>query len=204
MKYTGPKTRLCRREGINLFSAPKYQKIMTRRPGVPGMHGTKRMAKLSEYGRQLREKQKLKRTYGLSEKQFFRYVDAATRKKGITHEILIKALESRLDNVIFRSGLALTRAQARQFASHGIFLLNGRRIDIPSIEVKPGDMIEVRSTKKDSPIFHKIREEIPDHKPPQWLNVDISKRSITIQDIPDTSDIEASIESRLIIEFYSR
>lgn len=204
MRYTGPKARLCRREGINLFGSPKYQKILTKRPGVPGMHGGGRMGKLTEYARQLREKQKAKRAYGLSEKQFRRCFKEATRQRGVTGEILFQLLERRLDNVLFRSGLALSRPQARQFASHGLFTLNGRRVDVPSIEVRVGDVIEVRSKTKGSAIFKKNEEELKDYNAPSWLKADPKKRQVEILEIPGPQHFDAFVDTQLIVEFYSR
>ncbi|MCF7905975.1 30S ribosomal protein S4 [Candidatus Gracilibacteria bacterium] len=205
MRYTGPKARLCRREGVNLFGSPKYQKLLGRNPNIPGMHGGKRLGKLSEYAKQLREKQKAKRMFGLSEKQFKNYFTKASGGQGVTGDTLLELLERRLDNVLYRSGLALTRMQARQFASHGLFLVNGRRTDVPSFQVRVGDIIEVRPSKAGSPVFSKNREELgADHTPPSWLKVDSKKLSIEVIDIPVTSHFEALIEPQLIVEYYSR
>ncbi len=204
MRYTGPKTRLCRREGINLFGSPKYQKLLQRNQNIPGMHGEKRMAKATEYGKQLREKQKAKRMFGLSEKQFRRCFDQAVRSRGVTGDILLHFLERRLDNVLFRSGIALTRMQARQFVSHGLFLLNGRRIDVPSARVKVGDKITVKDSKKASPVFKRNQEENGDHQAPKWLKANIKTLEAEIIDLPSIEDCEQGIETRLIVEFYSR
>ncbi len=204
MRYTGPKSRLCRREGINLFGSPKYQKLLQRNQNIPGMHGGKRMAKITEYGKQLREKQKAKRIFGLSEKQFRRSFDQAARSKGVTGDMLLHFLERRLDNVLFRAGFALTRMQARQFVSHGLFLLNGRRIDIPSAEVKVGDKIEIKPSKKDLSVFKRNKEELADYVSPKWLKADDKKLEIEIVDLPSVEDFERVIEPRLIVEFYSR
>jgi len=205
MRYTGPKARLCRREGVNLFGASKYQKILARNPNIPGMHGGKRLGKLSEYAKQLREKQKAKRMFGLSEKQFRNYFVRATNGKGITGDNLLLLLEQRLDNVLYRAGFAITRMQARQFASHGLFLLNGRRIDVPSAQVRIGDVIEVRPSKAGSPIFKKNNEELgADYDIPSWLKVNTKKLSIEVVDLPSASHFEALITPQLIVEFYSR
>jgi len=204
MRDTGPKARLCRREGINLFASEKYQKIIQRRPGIPGMHGGKRMGKLTEYAKQLREKQKAKRMFGLSEKQFKKYFDKADRAQGVTGTNLLGLLETRIDNVVFRSGLAVTRAQARQFVSHGIFLLNGRRVTVPSIEVRTGDVIEVRESRKGSPIFKKNAEEQEGYEAPSWLKVDNKKLSVEVTGKPEQQHFEKVIEPQMIVEFYSR
>ena len=204
MRYTGPKARLCRREGINLFGSPKYQKLLQRNPNIPGMHGGARVGKLTEYARQLREKQKAKRAFGISEQQFRNYFSRASRSKGITGDILLQLLERRLDNVIFRAGFALTRAQGRQFASHGLFLVNGRRIDVPSYEVRLGDIIEVRDSQKNSVVFQKNLEELSTYEAPSWLSVDRKKKSLEIKDFPVQSHYEQFITPQLIVEFYSR
>lgn len=177
---------------------------MGRKPGIPGMHGGKRAPKLSEYARQLREKQKMKRMYGVSEKQFRNYFDKATRSKGVTGDVLSQLLERRLDNAVFRAGFALTRAQARQMVTHGMFLVNGRRVDVPSIQVNVGDKIEVRKGKKDSPLFAKVKEELKDYNAPSWLKPDISKLEIEVLELPDERHFDALVETRLIVEFYSR
>ncbi len=204
MRYTGPKARLCRREGINLFGSAKYQKILQRSQNIPGLHGGKRLGKLTEFGKQLREKQKAKRAFGLSEKQFKRYYEKADRSRGVTGDVLFQLLERRLDNVLYRSGFALTRAQARQFVSHGLFLLNDRRVDVPSIQVNVGDIIQIREKSKASPIFTKNKEEQGDYDAPEWLKVDSKKLTIEIIDLPSEKHIESFVDSQLIVEFYSR
>jgi len=205
MRYTGPKARLCRKEGVNLFGSPKYQKILGRNPNIPGMHGGKRLGKTSEYAKQLREKQKAKRMFGIAEKQFANYFAKASRMHGVTGDILLELLERRLDNVLYRAGFALTRAQARQFASHGLFLVNGRRVDIPSYEVRIGDKIEVRPSRASSSIFQKNRDELGANlQVPSWLKADSKKLSVEIMEIPTRQNFEAIIEAQLIVEFYSR
>ncbi len=204
MRYTGPKARLCRREGVNLFGSQKYQKIMGRSPNIPGMHGGKRQGKLSEYGKQLREKQKAKRMYGLSEKQFYKYYQKAVQSKQVTGFALLQQLELRLDNAVYRAGFALTRAQARQFVSHGLFLVNGRRVDVPSIKVRPGDIVEVRSSRKGSPVFKHNREEQEKYAAPNWLKVDVRDLKFEIVSLPEQSHFEPLIQPQMIVEFYSR
>ncbi len=204
MRYRGPKARLCRREGVNLFGSPKYQKVLQRRQGIPGMHGGKRAPKATEYGRQLREKQKAKRMYCLSEKQFRKYFDQAARSKGVTGDMLLQFLEQRLDNVIYRAGLALTRDQARQFASHGLFCVNGRRVTVPSVQLRPGDKVEVRTKSKSSPVFKRNKEEQPDYYAPSWVKVNDKALEIEVLELPSVEHFDNIIETRLIVEFYSR
>lgn len=204
MKYTGPKARLCRREGFNLFGSDKYQKIMGKRATIPGAHGGKRQGKFTEYAKQLREKQKLKRMFGLSEKQFRRTFDRAEKMKGVTGGNLLQLLEQRLDNVVYRAGFAMTRMQARQFVSHGLFMLNGRRVDVPSIMVKEGDIIEVRAKSKKSPVFTKNLEENEKYNAPSWLAVDNKAISIKITGTPSAEHCEQAVSPQMIVEFYSR
>ena len=204
MRYTGPKTRLCRREGVNLFGSEKYQKILNRNQNIPGMHGGKRMRKISEYAKQLREKQKAKRIFGLSEKQFKKYFRKSERSSGITGDNLLQMLERRVDSILYRAGFAITRAQGRQFISHGLFLLNDRKIDIPSILLRPGDKLEIKNSKKSSPIFQKNLEENADFSPPSWLKIDKKKMTIEILELPDKKHFEQFIEPQMIVEFYSR
>lgn len=205
MRYTGPKGRQCRREGVNLFGSPKYQKLLGRRSGIPGMHGSKRRAKETEYGKQLREKQKAKRMFCLSEKQFRRYFDKASRSKAITGDMLLQLLEQRLDNALYRAGFAMTRIQSRQFASHGLFMVNGRRVNVPSIMLKTGDVVEVRPKSKGSSVFKSnIEERGEDYSSPKWITVDSSKLSFEVVDLPGADSFEGLISPQFIVEFYSR
>lgn len=204
MRYTGAKARQCRREGVNLFGSPKYQKILARNPNVPGMHGGKRQGKMTEYAKQLREKQKAKRIFVLSEKQFKRYFDKADRSKAVTGERLMELLERRLDNVVYRAGFAMTRMQSRQFVSHGLLELNGRRVDVPSIEVKVGDVIEVRAKKKSSPVFVANKEELVHYEVPDWLSADAKSLKVEIVSIPEVKHFDPLINTQPIVEFYSR
>ncbi|MBI5411921.1 30S ribosomal protein S4 [Candidatus Peregrinibacteria bacterium] len=201
MRYTGPKARLCRREGVNLFGNEKYTKIMRNSGSRPGMHG-ERYAKLSEYGRQLREKQKARSIFGISEKQFHNYYKKAVRQPGQSGENLLRLLELRLDNVMYVSQFAVTRLQARQQVGHGHFLLNGRRVDIPSIQVQAGDKIQVRPKLKTSPLYQGF-EKLKDYSP-KWMKVDLKNLMIEITDIPQADELEKSVDSKLIVEFYSR
>jgi len=205
MRYTGPKARQCRREGVNLFGSPKYQKILSRNPNIPGMHGGKRLGKMSEFAKQLREKQKAKRIFCLSEKQFKKYFQKAVAKKGIAGENLLRMLESRLDNILYRSGIALTRMQARQFVGHGLFHLNGRKVDIPSIEMQIGDTLSVKPSKSGLKIFAENFVALGDNAEiPSWLKVDRKKLSIEMVELPEQKHFESAIDPQPIVEFYSR
>ncbi|QQS58722.1 30S ribosomal protein S4 [Candidatus Peregrinibacteria bacterium] len=202
MRYTGPKARLCRREGVNLFGPEKYTKITQRRASAPGVHGSARGKKLSEFGNQMREKQKAKRMYGVSEKQFQRYVSRATRSKSTTGNRLLQLLELRLDNVIYRAGFARTRMQARQFVTHGHLLINGKKVDIPSIEISVGDVVSLHERIFDSPYLSDIASL--QKFAPKWLQIDVKKKTITISRLPEDDELEMAIAVHRIIEFYSR
>lgn len=202
MRYTGPKARLCRREGVNLFGSDKYDKILQRRNSTPGQKAGARPAKVSEYGRQLREKQKAKRMYGVSEKQFRKYFKKATRSKSTTGARLLQMLELRLDNVIYRSGFAMTRPQARQFVSHKQFLLNGQAVDIPSIALREGDVITVRDRFENNIIFEDFASR--QNRIPKWIEVDAKKQTIRITRLPENDECELAIAVHMIVEFYSR
>lgn len=203
MRYTGPKAKLCRRMGANLFGTEKYNKILARRNYKPGVHGPKRrFGKRSEYAVQLDEKQKARIVFGVSEKQFRNYFKRASRKAGETGENLLRVLELRLDNVIYVSQFAVTRMQARQMVNHGHFELNGRRVDIPSIMVRPGDKIKLVSKLKSSSLYQDLGD-LKDYSP-KWLNVDLKKGEVEILSYPEKDDLEKSIDPQLIVEFYSR
>jgi small subunit ribosomal protein S4 len=203
-RYTGPKAKLCRREGMNIIGTAKYTKILTRKNYPPGSHGKRGLRKLSEYASQLREKQKLSRMFGLSRKQLTNYYKKANSMTGATSDNLLELIEKRLDNVIYRAGLALTRYQARQFASHGLFMVNGKRVTIPSIIVKAGDKIEVRPRSKTSKVFADIQKENAKYRPPSWLTVDVKKLLIDIKDVPTKDHFEQAIDAQKIVEFYSK
>lgn len=201
MRYTGPKAKLCRRLGVNLFGTDKYTKILRKRQSKPGMHGAK-FSKKSEYGRQLDEKQKARFTFGLSEKQMANNFKKAVSQEGDTGQNLLSLFERRLDNVIYISQLAITRMQARQMVSHGHFTLNGRRVDIPSIQVRPGDKIQLIPKFAKSPLYGDL-DKLKDYSP-KWLAVDLKKLSVEVLALPEADDLEKSIDSQLIVEFYSR
>ena len=201
MRYTGPKAKLCRRLGVNLFGTEKYTKILRNRQSKPGVHGAK-FSKKSEYGRQLEEKQKARYLFGVSEKQTAAYMQKAVSQPGDTGQNFLRLFERRLDNVIYVSQLAVTRPQARQMVTHGHFKLNGRRVDIPSILVCPGDKIEVMAKFKKSPLYADL-DKLKDYSP-KWLQVDLKNLSLEVLALPEQDDLEKSIDSQLIVEYYSR
>ncbi|MBE5814338.1 MAG: 30S ribosomal protein S4 [Clostridiales bacterium] len=206
-RYTDSVCRMCRREGTKLFL--KGEKCFStkcavqNRPTPPGQHGQARQRKASEYGLQLREKQKARRAYGLMEGQFKRTFVRATGMKGITGENLLQLLELRLDNVVYRSGLASSRAQGRQFVCHGLMTVNGKKVDIPSYTCKVGDVISVRSTRKDMAHFQIVKEGIS-RVVPQWLTTDAANLTATVNALPARDDVDLSLQENMIVEFYSR
>lgn len=206
-RYRGPKAKIARREGINLAAFGNYEgsalKAVQKKNYPPGHNGKKgSFSKPSEYGKQLREKQKAKRIYGILEKQFRNYYKKADKSQTATHNALFSLLEKRLDNVVYRAGLADSRRQARQMVTHGHFMMNGRRIDIPSIEVKIGDKIEVREKNKKSPLYEEFSKRKP--KAPKWLNPDLKGLNIEVIREPGPDDFEHIIDARLIVEYYSK
>lgn len=202
-RYTGPVVRLSRRLGIQLFAnGQSKQKAFTKKNYKPGEHGNKRFSKMSEYGKRLLEKQKARIKYGISEKQSRKYYALANKTEGITGLEYMKLLERRLDNAIFRAGLANTRQQARQFVSHGIIKLNGKRVKVPSITVKEGDKFEVRQKNQGSATFEEIKNSKT--KPARWLKVDLKGLKGEVDFLPEKDDIESDIDHQLITEFYSR
>ncbi|MBN1258649.1 30S ribosomal protein S4 [Candidatus Peregrinibacteria bacterium] len=202
MRYLKPKAKLCRRLGVNLFGTEKYTKILRRRQAKPGVHGAKFSRKKSEFGHQLEEKQKAKFVFGIHEKQFQKYFQKAVSQPGDTAENLLRLLERRLDNVVYVSQFAVTRVQARQMVAHGHFRLNGRRIDIPSVLVRPGDKITIAPKLKDSPLFAGL-EKLKNYAP-KWLKVDLKSITAEVAALPEKDDLEKTIDSQLIVEFYSR
>ena len=206
-RYTGPVCRLCRREGTKLFL--KGERCMTgkcaidRRSTAPGQHGAANK-KTREYGTQLREKQKTKRYYGVLEKQFRNYFKEADRKEGMTGENLLKLLECRLDNVIYRMGMAESRKEARQLVLHAHFLINGKKVNIPSMLVRVGDVITVNATSKNSPKFKELIEGIDTKISPKWLEVDRENLTAKVIALPSREDIDFPFEEQLIVELYSK
>lgn len=201
---TSPIVKQSRREGYALH--PKAHKIMARKSGIPGEHAHSRQGKPSLYLTQLREKQKVRRTYGLLEKQFARLMKEATRKEGLAGENLLQLLERRLDNAVYRAGFATSRRAARQLVSHGHFMLNGRRVDIPSIRLKAGDEISVRPKSTKSGYFTQIDDVVKNSTQGalSWMKSDPKKLSISITGNPKREEAEADINEQLIVEYYSR
>ena len=205
-KYTDARCRLCRREGSKLFLKGEkcYKKgacPFEKRPVAPGQHGAGRK-KISEYGKQLREKQKTKRIYGILEGQFRKYYERADRMKGVTGENMLSLIERRLDNVVYRMGIGASRAEARQIVNHGHITVNGKRVNIPSYQIKVNDVIEIKENKKDLAMF----KELKDVKVvmPKWLEFDANKLSGKINALPQRDDIDLSIQEHLIVELYSK
>jgi small subunit ribosomal protein S4 len=205
-RYIGPVCRLCRREGMKLYL--KGERCYTEKCAIekrnvpPGQHGRSRKAKLVGYGVQLREKQKVKRTYGVLENQFRRYFEAADRQKGVTGLLLLQSLERRLDNVVYRLGFATSRPQARQLVRHGHFTVNGKMVDIPSFAVRPGDTIAVRGTSNQNPTIQHALEEVKGRGIPEWLAADgLAGR---VSQLPTREQINLPVQEQLIVELYSK
>jgi len=206
-RYTGPVCRLCRREGEKLFL--KGDKCYTdkcpvqRRAYAPGQHGQNRK-KLSEYGMQLRMKQRLRRIYGLSERQLENYYADASRKRGITGEILLQTIEMRLDNVVYRLGIGASRPQARQLVMHGHITVNGKKVDIPSYLVKVGDVIAVRESSRSLDVIKENVEASSGRALPEWLEFDADKLEGQVKAVPKRDQIDIPVQEYLIVEYYSR
>jgi small subunit ribosomal protein S4 len=199
-RYTGPVCKRCRRARTQLCQ--KKRCAVDRRPYPPGEHGRGRVRE-SDYQVQLREKQKLRAMYGVLEKQFRRYYEEAARRPGITGEYLLQMLEQRLDNVVWRSGLAATRPQARQLVNHGHFKVNGKKVDIPSYQVRPGEVITIKDRSQDLIVIqHSV--DTQDRLVPDWMSVNADDRQITINDHPRRDQIDTDINEQLIVELYSK
>ncbi len=206
-RYTDSVCRMCRREGTKLFlkgdKCFSAKCAQTARPTPPGQHGQARARKASEYGMQLREKQKARRAYGLMEGQFRRTFGKAEGMKGITGDNLLQLLERRLDNVVYRSGLASSRAQARQFVAHGLFTVNGKKVDIPSYSTKLGDVVAVRQNRRDIEHFKIVKEGV-NRVVPKWLTTVAADLSTTVSALPQREDVDLTLQENMIVEFYSR
>lgn len=206
-RYTGPVCKLCRREGAKLYL--KGDRCFTdkcaidRRAYAPGQHGQSRK-KVSEYGVQLREKQKTRRIYGILEKQFSNYFEKAERKTGITGENLLIMLERRLDNVVYRLGLASSRAEARQLVKHNHFSLNGHKANIPSMLVKVGDVVQLKEKSMESPKFQELKEAAATKNVPTWLELDREQLTAKVVAFPTREQIDVPVQEHLIVELYSR
>ena len=201
---TSPIVKQSRREGYALH--PKAHKILAKTSGIPGQHSGGRQCKQSLYATRLREKQKVRRLYGLLEKQFARLMDEAGRREGLTGENLLQLLELRMDNAVYRAGFATSRRAARQLVGHGHFLLNGTRVDIPSIRLKPGDELEVRPKSVKSGYFTQLADVVNDsvQGPLGWIKADSKKMKISVTGLPKREEAEVDINEQLIVEYYSR
>ena len=207
-RYIGPVCRLCRREGVKLYLkgercySPKC--AMERRPYPPGQHGQKRARRPSDYAVRLREKQKLRRIYGISERQFRNLFEEASKKKGVTGSVFLGLLESRLDNVVYRLGFAVSRRQARQLVRHGHITVNGRRVDLHSYRVRPGDEIAVAEKSRNLELIRQNLEAMKGRKVGPWLSLDVEGMKGKFLRLPDREDLALPVNEQLVIEFYSR
>lgn len=207
-RQTDPVCRLCRREGMKLFLkghrcySPKCP--IEKRANPPGQHGDKRPRRTSDFRPYLREKQKVRRIYSVGERQFRGYFRLASKSKGVTGEALLRLLERRLDNVVFRLAFASSRPEARQLVRHGHFNVNGRRVDIPSFLVRAGDVIVVREKSRARPLFKDRIPEAESRSVPEWLIRDLTLMQGTVSRLPERENVDANIQERLIVEFYSR
>jgi small subunit ribosomal protein S4 len=206
-RYTGPVCKLCRREGVKLFL--KGDKCMTkctleRRNSRPGQHGTSRTRKESSFGRQWREKQRVRRTYGVMERQFVKHFNTAAHRPGKTSENLLQILEMRLDNLVYRLGFADSRAQARQLVNHGHFAVNGRKTDIPSFIAKPNDVISVRERSKGLEYFKTRALLLAQKSVPAWLQLDTDAMTGRVTSVPSRTDLELPFDEQAVVEFYQR
>jgi small subunit ribosomal protein S4 len=200
-RHIGPKIKPSRRFGEALTT--KAEKYLAKRPYRAGQHGQNPM-RSSEYGLQLREKQKAKAIYGIMEKQFRRYYEKASKKVGVTGSVLLQMLEMRLDNIVFRLGFGITRAQARQLVSHGFFDINGKKVNIPSYEVRVGDVIKVRDSKKKSKYMQNIAPVLAKHNAPEWLQLNASEMTGKALSVPSAEQLDMKLNTQLIVEHYSR
>ena len=201
-RYTGPRTKISRRFGVALFGPSK---ALERRNFPPGQHGVRAgRKKKSEYSVALGEKQKLRFQYGILEKQFRGYYEEAARRRGVTGEILLQLLETRLDNVCYRAGFANTRQAARQLVNHGHITVNGRRVDIPSFQIKPGDVVKVGGKPSSQQLAVRMTDLTQSLPSVDWLNVDKDKLEATVTRMPERSDIDPIVNEQLIVELYSR
>jgi small subunit ribosomal protein S4 len=206
-RYTASVCRLCRREGAKLFlkGTRCYTKKCSfeRRPTPPGQHGVRRR-KMGDFGIQLREKQKVRRVYGVLERQFHNYFVQAENTEGITGENLLRRLETRMDNVVYRLGFASSRAQARQLVTHGHFAVNGVPTNVASYELKPGDRVEVRESRRSKEAFKVTKETLRSHQAPEWLGLDAANLSGNIVTLPRRDQMPLDLSEQLVVEYYSR
>ena len=202
-RYTGPKVKISRRLGVNIFENEKGSKALNKRPYPPGEHGRSRRRQPSEYLLQLQEKQKAKYIYGVLERQFSNLYKEASRQKGVTGENLLRMLEQRLDNVVFRAGWASTRPQARQFVGHGLVNVNGRRVDIPSYRVRKGDVITLRDKSRQMIVIRHNMDTI-DRLKPAWIEIGDDGFQVTVNELPVREQIDVPVREQLIVELYSK
>ena len=203
-RYTGPKARVSRRLGINIWGTEGETKALDRRPYPPGDHGrTRRRSQNSEYLVQLQEKQKARFSYGITERQFRNTYDEAARQRGVTGEILLRLLELRLDNIVYRAGWAATRPQGRQFVSHGHINVNGRRVNIPSFRARKGDVIELRPKAREM-VTTRWNLDVLDRAAPMWLDTGDDGQQVTVREVPTREQIEIPVREQLIVELYSK
>lgn len=200
----GPRIKLSRRYGVALFGTKKENKILQRRPYPPGQHGPSASSRLSGYATQLREKQKARLMYGLLERQFSKYFQEAFDQTGDTGKLLLEMLELRLDNVVYRLGFAMTRAQARQLVTHGHIHVNGKLVNIPSYRVRPGETISIRPQSASKGYFKDFDKQLEDHQAPSWLDLNKADRTGKVLNRPADEDLEQNLNVQLIVEFYSR
>jgi len=207
-RYTGPLCKLCRREGKKLYL--KGERCFTAKCGfekreyIPGQHGKTSNVKITQYGMQLRAKQSMRRIYGVLEKQFRKYFEEARRREGVTGEILVKIVESRLDNTFFRMGFAVSRNQARQFTTHGHVIVNGKKVNIPSYRVKPGDVIEVKERSRNSLIVTKAIERAKSAGSVPWIDVDYDAFKAVFVRYPNLEETGLQVDVQSIVELYSK
>ena len=203
-RYTGPRARVSRRLGVNIFGTAAEARALEVRPYPPGEHGRgRRRGQPSEYLMQLQEKQKARFTYGLSEKQFRNLYEEANKTKGVTGELMLQLLERRLDNIVYRAGLAATRPQARQFVNHGHFDVNGSRVTVPSYRVRVGDTITLRPKSRDM-VQVQWNKDVLDRQAPGWLESGESGNSVTVRAFPEREQIDVPVREQLIVELYSK
>jgi small subunit ribosomal protein S4 len=201
-RYLGSTAKVSRRLGVAIV--PKDEKYLDRRPYPPGQHGQNKKGKISEYAVQLREKQKMKYIYGVLERQFRLYFAKASRMKGVTGDNLVKILESRLDNVVYRAGFAVSRPAARQLVTHCHLLVNGKKVNIPSYQLRPGDVIEFRQKSKNLEVVRNALNKKPDSQIPQWIQVDKANLKVTFLNAPERSEVQEPFNEQLVVELYSK
>lgn len=196
--------KVSRREGVAVSDRAAHIRALQRRPFAPGVHGPTSRTRLTDFGKQLREKQKAKRMYGLSERQFSNMYEEAVKRKGNSSETMVQLLETRLDNVVYRAGYAKTRAAARQAVNHAHFSVNGKKVDIPSYRVRLGDVITIRDTKRAKPLWKGIEETLSKKEAVSWLSVDSKELTVKVTGLPSGKELLQPFDPKMIVEFYSR